>query len=56
VYDALAMSRPYRPALPLEQCLTELRAAAAGGGLAPELLRAFCAPHPVPGARRRNGR
>jgi putative two-component system response regulator len=41
VYDALATDRPYRPALPQDACLEELRANAAGGGLDPDLVRAF---------------
>jgi putative two-component system response regulator len=43
VYDALASARPYRPALDHNHCLAELRRIAAGGGLDPELVRAFAA-------------
>jgi len=48
VYDALASERPYRPAVPHEQCLDILRADAAGGGLDAELVRCFCASPAVP--------
>jgi putative two-component system response regulator len=41
VYDALASDRPYRPALPHDACIEELRANAAGGGLDPDLVRGF---------------
>jgi putative two-component system response regulator len=42
VYDALASKRPYRDAMPHAQCLQELCANAAGGGLDPELVQCFC--------------
>lgn len=48
VYDALASERPYRPALTHDQCLQILRDEANGGGLDPELVRAFCATPAVP--------
>jgi putative two-component system response regulator len=58
VYDSLASDRPYRPAIPHPQCLEMLRADAAGGGLDPELVAAFCKlcaagalPAAVPAAR-----
>lgn len=41
IYDALASARPYRPAMPHEQCLTVLRDDARDGGLDPELVRIF---------------
>lgn len=41
VYDALASDRPYRPAMPHERCRQVMAANAAGGGLDPELTRAF---------------
>lgn len=43
VYDALASTRPYRPALPLSVCIEELQRTAHKGGLDPELVRCFCA-------------
>jgi putative two-component system response regulator len=45
VYDALSSERPYRPALPHEQCLGILQADAQSGGLDGELVRCFCAEH-----------
>jgi putative two-component system response regulator len=42
VYDALSSVRPYRSAMPHEQCLDILRGEAEGGGLDGELVRAFC--------------
>jgi putative two-component system response regulator len=42
VYDALASERPYRPALPHDQCTAILRSDAAGGGLDPALVETFC--------------
>jgi putative two-component system response regulator len=47
VYDALRSKRPYRAELPHETCVKELRANAAGGGLDPELVEAFCSLPPV---------
>jgi putative two-component system response regulator len=41
VYDALASDRPYRPAMPHERCREVMTENAAGGGLDPELVRAF---------------
>jgi putative two-component system response regulator len=41
VFDALASARPYRPALPRDECLGILREGAAGGGLDPEVVRCF---------------
>ena len=41
VYDALASDRPYRPAMPHERCRQVMAENAAGGGLDPELTRAF---------------
>jgi putative two-component system response regulator len=41
VYDAMASKRPYRDAMPHDQCLSELRANAAGGGLDPALVEIF---------------
>jgi putative two-component system response regulator len=41
VFDALASARPYRPALPRDECLEILREGAAGGGLDPEVVRCF---------------
>jgi putative two-component system response regulator len=41
VYDALASRHPYREALPYDQCLAELRADAAAGGLDAELVECF---------------
>jgi putative two-component system response regulator len=43
VYDSLASARPYRGAIPHPVCLELLRANARGGGLAPDLVAAFCA-------------
>ncbi len=42
IYDSLASLRPYRPAIPHEGCLDILRSEAEGGGLDPELVRAYC--------------
>jgi putative two-component system response regulator len=42
VYDSLSSARPYRGAIPHAQCLEILRRDAAGGGLDPELVEAFC--------------
>jgi putative two-component system response regulator len=42
VYDSLASVRPYRGAIPPGQCLEILHRDAAGGGLDPELVEAFC--------------
>jgi putative two-component system response regulator len=42
VYDSLSSARPYRGAIPHMQCLEILRRDAAGGGLDPELVEAFC--------------
>jgi putative two-component system response regulator len=41
VYDSLASQRPYRPALPLDQCLAILRENALDGGLDRELVALF---------------
>ncbi len=41
VYDALASDRPYRPAMPHGRCREVMAENAAGGGLDPELVRAF---------------
>jgi len=41
VYDAMASVRPYRAALPHEQCLELLRDNAQGGGLDPDLVPLF---------------
>jgi len=41
VYDSLSSARPYRGAIPHQQCLEILRRDAAGGGLDPELVEAF---------------
>lgn len=43
VYDALASPRPYRAALRKDECLAELRRAAATGGLDPALVETFAA-------------
>jgi putative two-component system response regulator len=48
VYDALSSERPYRPALPHEECLRILRENALGGGVDPELVHAFCARSTAP--------
>ena len=48
VYDALATERPYRPALAPGECHRILRADAAGGGLDPELVEAFCETQATP--------
>jgi response regulator RpfG family c-di-GMP phosphodiesterase len=48
VNDALASERPYRPAVPLAECLAELQRNAAGGGLDPELVDCFCADPAIP--------
>ena len=42
VYDALRSDRPYRGGLPHGKCLEILRQDAAGGGLDPDLVEAFC--------------
>jgi putative two-component system response regulator len=42
VHDAMASTRPYRDAIPHEECLRRLRADAAGGGLDAELVERFC--------------
>lgn len=42
VYDALASARPYRAAMPHEECLCLLRHDAEQGGLSVELVDAFC--------------
>ncbi|MDG3005473.1 HD-GYP domain-containing protein [Paludisphaera mucosa] len=44
VYDALASERPYRPAMPHEQCRAVMTENAAAGGLDPELVRVFFDP------------
>jgi putative two-component system response regulator len=41
VYDALANDRPYRPAIPHDECIAIMREDAAGGGLDAELVSAF---------------
>jgi putative two-component system response regulator len=41
VFDALSTDRPYRPALPYEQCLAIMRENASGGGLDPLLVTRF---------------
>jgi putative two-component system response regulator len=41
VYDALSSDRPYRPAMPHERCRAVMTEDAAGGGLDPDLVRAF---------------
>jgi putative two-component system response regulator len=41
VYDALSSDRPYRPAMPHEKCRAVMAEDAAGGGLDPDLVRAF---------------
>ena len=48
VYDALASERPYRPGMPLEQCLAVMQQDASRGGLDPELVRAFGADPVIP--------
>jgi putative two-component system response regulator len=45
VFDALSSPRPYRPALPREQCLEILTENAASGGLDPELAHCFGSIH-----------
>ena len=50
VYDALASDRPYRPAMTHAQSREAMTADAAGGGLDPELVRAFFDADPGPGA------
>lgn len=42
VYDSLSSARPYRAAIPHQQCLEILRRDASGGGLDPELVDQFC--------------
>ena len=42
VYDALKSTRPYRPAIPHQECLEMLKKDAARGGLDPELVSRFC--------------
>jgi putative two-component system response regulator len=42
VYDSLSSARPYRGAIPHPQCVEILQRDAAGGGLDPELVHAFC--------------
>ncbi len=42
VYDALTSVRPYRGPLPHAECLEILRKDAAGGGLDPDLVQAYC--------------
>jgi putative two-component system response regulator len=41
VYDALSSERPYRPAMPHEQCLEIMRSDADSGGLDPILVENF---------------
>jgi putative two-component system response regulator len=41
IYDALSSKRPYRDAIPHQQCLRLLSENAASGGLDPELVRLF---------------
>jgi putative two-component system response regulator len=48
VYDALASDRPYRPAMPHGRCREVMAEDAAGGGLEPELVRAFFEAFTVP--------
>lgn len=48
VFDALASSRPYRPAIALGQCLEILLDMAREGGLDRELVAAFCAEPAIP--------
>jgi putative two-component system response regulator len=42
VYDSLASARPYRGAIPHQQCLEILRRDATSGGLDPKLVEPFC--------------
>jgi putative two-component system response regulator len=42
VYDAVRSDRPYRVGMPHDRCLAVLRDGAATGGLAPDLVDAFC--------------
>ena len=42
VFDALSSKRPYRDAIPYEQCLKTLVENAAGGGLDADLVQLFC--------------
>jgi putative two-component system response regulator len=51
VHDALTSDRPYRAGLPLEAALPILRQDAAGGGLDPGLVEAFCSILPAQLAR-----
>jgi len=41
VYDALSSDRPYRAAMPADECFQMLRADADGGGVDPTLVRSF---------------
>jgi putative two-component system response regulator len=50
VYDALASERPYRAAMPHGTCRAVMATGAAGGGLDPELVRAFFDAVAGPGA------
>jgi len=54
VFDALSSERPYRPALPQNDCLRILRENAAGGGLDPDLVRCFCEDRVATHAKPRN--
>jgi putative two-component system response regulator len=47
VYDALSSKRPYREAIPHQECLTLLRINASKGGLDPEFVELFCESHPT---------
>lgn len=51
VYDALASERPYRPALPLDECIEILRSDSRSGGLDSELVEAFCSSPAIPELR-----
>lgn len=42
VYDALRSDRPYRAGMAHERCVAVLKSDAAGGGLDPRLVQAFC--------------
>jgi putative two-component system response regulator len=48
VFDALASSRPYRSAIPIQKCFEFLHEIANGGGLEPEFVRVFCADPAIP--------